>query len=104
MGGHNVGPSFSPDGTRIAFSGRDEGRFDIFVINIDGSGLRRLTQNVGDDEDPTWSPDGNHIMFSSSRGGRGRQLYIMTADGNAQQQVTNGRGSYTNPMWGPKTQ
>lgn len=100
LGGHNVSPSFSPDGRRVVFAGRDEGRFDIFAVGVDGSGLRRLTQNSSDDEDPTWSPDGNHVVFSSTRDGRGRQLYIMTQDGRAQQRLTDGAGSYSNPNWG----
>lgn len=100
-GGHNVAPAFSPDGRTIAFAGRDEGRFDIFVVGVDGGGLKRLTQTQFDDEDPTWSPDGNHILFTSARDGRGKQLYLMTADGSNQTRLTDGTGSYSNPQWGP---
>jgi Tol biopolymer transport system component len=52
-------PSFSPSGTRIAFTRLGSG---IFAINVDGSGLRRLTSN-GRDSYPVWSPDGKRIAF-----------------------------------------
>jgi TolB protein len=101
LGGHNVGPSFSPDGTRVVFAAKDEGRFDIFVIGVDGGGLVRLTQDAADDEDPAWTPDGNFIVYASSRGGRGKQLFMMTADGRNHRQLTHGPGVYSQPTFAP---
>ena len=43
QGSYNSTPSYSPDGKQVVFSGRAGGRFDIFIMNSDGSGLRRLT-------------------------------------------------------------
>jgi Tol biopolymer transport system component len=58
------GPSWSPDGKRIAFySNRDEGKFEIWVINPDGSGLTRLTKASGRAWFPWWSPDGTRIVY-----------------------------------------
>jgi Tol biopolymer transport system component/serine/threonine protein kinase len=58
------GPSWSPDGKRIAFySNRDEGRYEIWVINPDGSGLTRLTKTSGHGWFPWWSPDGKRIAY-----------------------------------------
>ena len=55
--GTNYIPVFSPDGTRIAFmSGRD-GNPEIYVMNVDGSNLRRLTNHPAGDGTPTWSPN-----------------------------------------------
>jgi dipeptidyl aminopeptidase/acylaminoacyl peptidase len=54
-----VSPSFSPSGTRIAFTRLGSG---IFAMNLDGSGLRRLTSNSRDSY-PVWSPDGKRIAF-----------------------------------------
>jgi Tol biopolymer transport system component len=53
---HDVAPSWSPDGGRIAFT--SEGH--VFVINTDGSGLIDL----GPGHDPDWSPDGDQIVFA----------------------------------------
>jgi Tol biopolymer transport system component len=62
---HKVrGPSWSPDGKRIAFySNRDEGKFEIWVINPDGSGLTQLTKTSGRAWFPWWSPDGTRIVY-----------------------------------------
>ena len=61
MGGRST---WSPDGTRLAFYRGPSGDRDIFVINVDGTGLERLTDG-GDNLGPTWSPDGNWIVLRS---------------------------------------
>lgn len=63
-----IGPSFSPDGGRIAFIGATGERSDVFVMNVDGSGLRRLTDDLYGDAQPAWSPDGRRIAFATERG------------------------------------
>jgi TolB protein len=100
VGQYNQSPSWSPKGDTIAFTGRDENFvFDIFTINPnDPSQLRRLTQNQGNNEDPSFSPDGRHVAFSSSRTGRA-EIFIMTADGFTQRQLSSG-GGFTSPSWG----
>jgi TolB protein len=47
---------------RIAFSGRKGGEFDIYTIDLDGSGRRQLTFNSGSNEIPSWSPDGRKLI------------------------------------------
>jgi Tol biopolymer transport system component len=61
-------PSWSPDGQQIVFTGFDGGLSDLFVINRDGSGLRRLTNDKYADLEPVWSPDGKTIAFTTDRG------------------------------------
>ena len=64
-------PHWSPDGARIAFSAgvrpSDSGSYyaEIHTINIDGSGLMRLTGRSGADWQPSWNPDGNKLAFTS---------------------------------------
>jgi Tol biopolymer transport system component len=85
---------WSPDGTRIAFlSG-----WDIYVVNVNGTGLRQLTTNTGVDNAPAWSPDGTRIAFRSLRNG-GHGLYVMNADGSDQTQLTSYDDS--SPSWTP---
>src|SRR5882672_11897 len=55
----SVAPAFSPNGKRIAFARLGVG---VLTMNVDGTGLRRLTTN-GRDSFPAWSPDGAHIAF-----------------------------------------
>ncbi len=61
-------PSWSPDGSQLVFTGYDGGISDLFVINRDGSGLRRLTNDKYADLQPVWSPDGKNIAFVTDRG------------------------------------
>ena len=65
-GASEYDPEWSPDGTQLAFSSNKDGDFEIFLMNPDGSGVRRLTDNGVLDRDPTWSPDGNSIVFATS--------------------------------------
>ena len=61
-------PSWSPDGKQIVFTGFDGGLSDLYVINRDGTGLRRLTSDKYADLHPAWSPDGKTIAFVTDRG------------------------------------
>src|SRR5688500_5605584 len=62
-------PVFSPDGKRVAFSSNRDNNTEIYVMNVDGSNLRRVTNHPKIDTSPTWSPSGTHIAFVSERGG-----------------------------------
>ncbi|HEX6324012.1 MAG TPA: hypothetical protein VFZ36_09830 [Vicinamibacterales bacterium] len=66
---HNFLPVFSPDGSRIAFTSNRDGNSEIYVMNADGGGVRRVTRHQGIDTSPTWSPSGTHIAFVSERSG-----------------------------------
>jgi Tol biopolymer transport system component len=82
-------PTWSPDGKRIAFQGVPApGRLrEIFVINVDGTGLTNLTNDPADDYRPDWSPDGRKIAFTSNRHGHD-QIYVMNADGSEVTRLT----------------
>ncbi len=89
-------PTFSPDGQKIAFMGRVHNRWEIWIMNADGSGRRQLTgRNHGQPGSPSnvapaWSPDGKQIAFLSNRDGPWR-IYVMEVDGSRQR-----------PMFGEK--
>jgi TolB protein len=88
----DTAPALSPDGTKIAFMSRREGNWEVYVVNVDGSELQRLTNDPAEDGLPTWSPDGNAIAFVSSRGGPWA-VWAMTPDGSGQRQLFTMQGS-----------
>lgn len=68
-GGNSCRARFSPDGRKLAYvSSEADGKGDIWVMNVDGSGKTRLTMRDDTyDYFPAWSPDGRYIVFNSSR-------------------------------------
>ena len=115
---YDTHPSWSPDGKRIAFvSDRDEHvidnnpgglpNYEIYVMDADGGNQQNLTNNPNSDSLPSWSPDGERIVFSSNRdgnrdGNRGNyEIYVMDADGNNQQRLTDNDFYDVGPSWSP---
>ncbi len=89
--GGNFNPAISPDGKRIAFASDRDGyrQSDIYVMDSDGSNVRRLTNSVGWDGSPAWSGDGQSIFFYSQRD-TGRGIYRMQAEGSEQKLIASG--------------
>jgi TolB protein len=79
-------PMYSPDGMKLVFISTHDGDPEIFVMNADGSGLKKLTDNTAVDAAPSWSPDGGKIVFTSDRSGS-FELYRMNSDGSQQQMI-----------------
>jgi TolB protein len=78
----------------------ENGRIDIFTIDVNGGNRVKLTEDQGDNEAPSWSPDGSLIAFSSNREGR-TKIYVMTAFGTDQRRLISMPGEQTNPKWSP---
>ncbi|MFN8419428.1 MAG: protein kinase [Anaerolineae bacterium] len=103
-GHYNGSPNVSPDGTQVAFQSNRDGNWEIYLINIDGSGLTNLTKDAGDDFRPTWSPDGSKILFFSTRTGK-NQIRIMNPDGSNQSQIRTFDGADNLAFaWSPDAQ
>ena len=74
-------PAWRPDSRALVFESTLPGVFSIYTINIDGTGLRRLTPDSANNEQAHWSPNGRRIVFSSDRAGH-LDLYLMDPDGS----------------------
>ena len=82
-------PVLSPDGRKIVFASEvNDPSGEIYVMNADGTGLRRLTTSPGMDGNPSWSPDGRRIAFASYRGGQ-LAVWSMTASGAKPRRLTD---------------
>lgn len=82
-------PKFSPDGSTIAFTGNYDGNTDVYTINHEGFGVKRLTYHPYTDRMVDWKPDGSGVLFASGRkspSNRFSQFYTMSTEGgNAEQ-------------------
>ncbi len=94
-------PTWSPNGQRIAFESDRSGNWEIWVLNVDGSGLTQLTDHPRDDRYPAWSPDGSTIAFTSDRSGNW-EVWAMDANGGNPRNLTNAPSRDRYAMWSPK--
>jgi Tol biopolymer transport system component len=110
-GGHTqteMDPAWSPDGSRLVFSGltgfndlnNRRSNLDIYVVNADGTGLRRLTWSRAGDAQPAWGagPFAGRIAFTRNRAGR-EDVFTVHPDGSGLRRVTRGGGA--EPSWSP---
>jgi TolB protein len=86
------------DGDRIAFMSDRDGNWEIYVMNRDGSGLARLTDNQANDGLPTWSPDGKTLAFVSDRGGAWA-VWAMSPDGSQRRKLFDVGGGGLGAGW-----
>ena len=98
--GEDFQPSWSPDGSQIAFNSRRSGNFDIWVIPATGGTATQITTDPGMDASPTWSPDGAQLAFTSSRSGNW-DVWVIPATGGTAIQITNDPAQDHWSAWSP---
>jgi hypothetical protein len=94
-GGGDGQPAWSPDGKQLVFISKDDGNFELYRINRDGSGKVRLTNDIHSDGLPVWSPNGAWIAFRSDRSGKWA-IYAMRPDGSDLRKLTD---ADVLPLW-----
>jgi len=86
MQGYETNPRISPDGKWIAFTGRQYGNGDIFVMPVNGGDIKQITWHSANDEATAWSWDGQYIYLNSNRYGQ-PSGYKVSASGGTPQRV-----------------
>jgi serine/threonine protein kinase len=94
-------PSFSPDGSQVAFSwnGEKQDNGDIYVKLVDSGAPMRLTTNPADDDNPAWSPDGRQIAFLRDAGDAGAELMLISPLGGVERKLANLRQGVNATWW-----
>lgn len=85
-----LAPAFSPDGGKVAFSGNQAGRFDIFELDLASGAVRNLTNDEAYDGAPVYAPDGTSLVISSIAGGYTHLYRLDLADLGKRYQLTSG--------------
>jgi len=102
--GRNDNPTWSPDGTRIAFCSFRDGNWEIYVMNADGTDQQRLTHNTWEDSAPSWSPDGERLAFVCRRTGEPEVMTMpvrVSGDEDAQNVSQSPTTTDAFPAWSP---
>jgi len=118
--GYNAEATLSADGSKTVFTSSRDGDLEIYTMNPDGSGVRRLTHQVGYDGGPFFSPDGEWIVYRAHHPTTADEvaryksllaeglvepmqmdLYVMRADGSGQREITNLGGASFAPSFFP---
>ena len=101
-------PTWSPDGSRLAFAQGEGDSSSIWVMNANGKNGRALTEDdlVEDatftpDEFPTWSPDGERIAYTTFLPDGNDDIFVMNADGSSPTRLTSGPEYDADPDWSP---
>jgi WD40 repeat protein len=102
---HRIIPSlsWSPDGEKIAFNSNLNSNLQIYIINMDGSGLTQLTKRTTEAINPSWSPDGSKIVYSeiNSSNMEESDLYFINLEDSEVIQLTDLPGKEFYPVWSP---
>jgi Tol biopolymer transport system component len=105
-------PGWSPKGDLIAFTSKREGNYDLYTIHPDGSGLKRITFDPGNEAHSVWSPDGEWLAFSSGIQGFKDEaalhpynpqpygeICVIRADGTDMRVLTDNQFEEATPAW-----
>ncbi len=99
--GIDVSPTFSPDGSKMAFVSSRNGLPQIFIQDLQSGQTKRLTFSGRYNTQPSWSPAGDKIAYSTWENGGEINIFVINADGSGLTQLTGKCGENDYPSWSP---
>lgn len=94
-------PDWSPVGDEIVYMANPQGNWDLYLVDVDGRNVRRLTTNPAVDGLPVWSPNGEWLAFLSNRGGEWGVWLLHVDTGEVRQVVELPSATFTPPAGSP---
>jgi Tol biopolymer transport system component len=94
-------PTWSPDGTQLAFVSIDNGQLQIFIVARDQTGKMNLTKSNSLERNPTWSPDSSQIAWTRVEEDNKHSIWVMQKDGSNAKCVSDPSVMCSNPNWSP---
>jgi len=98
---YDHGPTWSCDGTRLAFTSNRDGNWEIYTVRLADGLVTRLTFNPAADEGPNWSCATGQIAFQSDRFAPNSEIFRMEADGTTPVRLTINPNGDAGPSWSP---
>ena len=99
----DFGPVFSPDGNQVAWHALHptQKTWEVYVANVDGTGLRSLSNHPADDSFPKWSPDGRQIVFHSNRIDNQFDTFVIDVAGGSATLLNGSERNEFGPVYSP---
>ena len=97
----NHSPRLSPDGDLIAFVSDRDGNPDVYVMELSGENVRKISHEVGIASHPRWSPDGDQLAFLAQTEDGGSRIYLSGVEEPEARQLTVGGNVEGPPSWSP---
>lgn len=97
----NSAPSWSPDGTKLAYCSKTSGDRQIWIYDFDTKKEKQITQGTGHKENPSWAPNSLHLVFNSTEP-KNSELFIINLNQAEATKITSGGGEKRFPNWEPR--